>query len=242
MKKLKLINTIIVIVSITSLVSCGNLRKEAADKIVEELNNRYDKSFVIDSMGNGWGSSDDTTIKAWVYEDGHKDEMFKAAIKKDFSEVKDEYQLLLIDKKLEEELTKDLEPIFGEVFIDVHLGNVMTSNNKDYTDFKDYFNENEYAGLSVSIYIKTTSDIDKDLESRKIYEFLSSYKYIDYNRVITTFFVKEDVFNKIEVEYKKKDDNGKYYRDIENIYNYSYLDCKKDDYLNLEKIKESFQY
>lgn len=245
MKKIKLVKTIIMIASISTLISCGNLRKEAANKIVEELNNRYDKSFVVDSMGGSWGTSDDTTIKAWTYEDGHRDEMFKAAIKKDFSEVKDEYQIHLIKEQLQPKIEDVINPILGDTHTILYLGNVLTSNNNQYTNLSDYFKENEYAGLSFEIFVKSYEDIDKDLETQKIKEVLKSLNELDYNITgLSILYTKEDSFDKFQNNLKDIKDDGKYYKNKDCVYNYSWIDVRKDNMLNLtdEYILNSFEW
>lgn len=151
---------------------------------------------------------------------------------------------MLIERELEEEISNDLKPIFGDVFVDIFLGNVLTKNNKTYIDYVDYFNENEYARFSLRIFTKETNDIDKEIESRKISQFLSEYKYINHTSIVSTFFVKENVFNKIGTEYKDLDNAIDYYANNQKIYNYSYLDLAKDrdSYSDLNNIIDSFKW
>lgn len=246
MRKSKLLlGGIIMAISITSLISCGNTNKNAASKIVEELNKRYNKSFVVDSIGNSWGTADNTTIKAWCYEENNKDEMFKAAIKKDFSEVTDEYQALMIEKKLEISLKPMLDSIFGEVFININLGNVMTSNNIQYTDLSEYFKDNEYAVCSLNIFVKTCDDINKAEEVYKISEFLNLYRDLSYStNGISVYYVKEEVFNNIYSEYEKIDNDYEYYGPKENCYNNLWFEFEEKNklYISTDEILSSFEW
>lgn len=233
------------IFSITMLVSCVNGNEKAAKTIVKELNKRYNKSFVVDSIGNSEGTKKNKKIDALVYEDDHKDEMFKAEIKISSSIVKDEYQKNIIKERLQPKIEQTVSLTLGDIRVVSYLGNIMTSNNNEYEDLSDYFKENQYATLSFDVFVKTYEGIDKETEIEKIKEVLKDCKELNYNiDGMTIFYVKEDYFNKFDDEFKNIEDYYDYYGSKNGCYNYVWLDFKGNDILDIsnEDILNGFKY
>lgn len=170
MNRIKIIKLTMIALSDSLLVSCGKNREDIATIITEELGSRYGETFIVDSMGGR--NFEDKTLKAWVYPEGKKEDIFKIELSGDYKEIKDEYKVILVSNEISSIIESLAEPIFGDVFIDSPVWGEEANQNKQYTNLYDFFTDTNYSGIGVNVYINTYGEINKEEESAKIIEFL----------------------------------------------------------------------
>lgn len=242
---MKLLNRLVIIVmSIIGISGCESRFEKVSNIILNTLEERYNEEFVIDSMGNSWGTSDDSTIKAFVYPVNHKERMFRVTITKDLSKVEDKYPLVLMEDKLNKFIEKIYQTDF-ENKIYTYIGSDYTSENYKDVTLEDYFKGNSNVGVLIQIFlnIEEEENIDKIKEAQSIFEFISKYLNEDYpiNNLLI-YYMKSDEFNKIMLDDSNVSDNVAIYMKDEYSYNSLRVKFKDlDDPLSIQTIYDLFR-
>ncbi len=233
---------IIVMTVAFSLVGCGSKRDRAARIITQTLEDRYEEEFVIDSMGGGWGTSDDSRLKAWVYPEGNKDNMFKAQIKKDLSIVEDEYLNILMADKLTDELTPILESIYGNQFkAFVYTNSYISDIGFTDMELETFFKSEMYVSLGVDLFIKCEDYLDKEVELQALKDFSAQYdKALGEKGSLFVYYMKAPIFDELEI---KRDDLDhtmqQYLSSTDHCYNYAeFVIPSSDEHLTIEQFRD----
>uniref|UniRef100_A0A4Y8Q773 Uncharacterized protein n=2 Tax=Paenibacillus athensensis TaxID=1967502 RepID=A0A4Y8Q773_9BACL len=111
-KAVKVVLAIMSMASMLALAACGNKDAAAAKKMVDYLQLKYGETFVVDTIGGGYGTLTTNTLKAEVYPEGHPDRKFQVEISKDLDKVWDSYMNVIMAEKLDQQLAERAQVIF----------------------------------------------------------------------------------------------------------------------------------
>ncbi len=222
----KHLRLMILILTGISLVGCSSQRDKAARILLQTLEDRYEEEFVIDSMGNSWGTFDDSTIKAWVYPKDNEDHIFKAQIKKDFSRVDDQYMNLTMANKVTDALTSLLEPITDDEFeLLIKLDAGMIANGTKQMTLETFLSEEMHAIFVVELFIKSKGPLNEEMELTALKKFVNAYnKTLKKETMINVYYLKDTIFDELEKNLKTTDNVYKYYSDVNHCYQFIELD------------------
>jgi len=102
--------------------ACQPQMQQASELIAAKLNEKYGQEFVVQDMGGGYGSLDNTTWKATVYPKDDPSLTFTATVKKDLSVVQDYYLGATVARELEKSLENDIQQMTGSAsIVRIHL-------------------------------------------------------------------------------------------------------------------------
>ena len=219
---MKLFNRLVILfILVIGTTGCESKSEKASRIILSTLEDRYNEEFVIDSIGNSWGTSDNSTIKAFAYPVNHKERMFRVTITKDLSKVEDKYMLVLMEDKLNEFTEKAYQTDF-EKKIHTYIGSDFGSEDYEDMTLEEYFEKNSNTGVVIQIFlnIEDEENIDKLKEAKTISEFISTYSSKNYpiNNLLI-YYMKSEEFDKIMLDDSKVSDNFATYMNDEYSYN-----------------------
>lgn len=230
--------------SILNLIACSNKWDKASQIILQTLEERYDEEFIIDSMGGSWGTSDDSTLKAYVYPVNNKQKRFQVQIKKDFSEVTDTYMNFLLAEKLENELYTTFNEIYSNITIDVRLSDLPTKDGGKEINLKKYIEERNALEFVIKLFVNLDKGIfNKSIEVVNIIDLIQRYNKLDYkDTLFDIYYVDSNLFKTIPDEVEMIDNTYKYYTSQDGLINHLLIVMENDNWNNQDLIMSKFMY
>lgn len=244
---MKFLVRLVMIVMIATLIpGCENKYQKVERIILETLEERYDEEFVVDSIGNSWGTADDTTIKAYVYPVNKKDKMFKVAIKKDYSHVMDMYLPILMSEKLTTYINMNYKTSFEKIAY-AHVTSLEFIEEEDNNlTLEEYFHKYPNSSVVIKFYLKVNSEdeLDKYQQAEEITELINKYLSTNYkiSRLIVNY-LKKDIYEDILIDDTVAIKNSVFYETNEYSYNSLYIkfDDSNENNFTTEEIYKLFR-
>jgi hypothetical protein len=218
----KLVVGAMMILSLLSLMACGDKDKDAAEKIVKHLNEKYGEEFVVDAIGGGYGTLNNDTLKAEAYPKKALNQRFKAEITKDLTKIMDGYMNIIMAEKLDNALNPLAKPIFGnDLWIKTEYDSGAFPDaalNDRELSLKEY----SYNSTIVYLFVKRDSQVDTERESKQIDKMLDEMlKMGIHDTIISVFYIYSEEFNKIESTFYSVGNIFDYFKDVENRRSYN---------------------
>ena len=160
----KAVFIVMMILAMFGMVGCDSKDEKAAKKIVEVLQEKYSKEFVVDSLGGGWGTMNSNTLKAIVYPKDEPTMKVLVEITKDLKQVYDNYLNHVVARAAEKPIEQIANSIWGESRVEVTNDTGMTypehtDTNMSYEQFLTLYPMNYQL---VSVYLNSDSYINDD--------------------------------------------------------------------------------
>lgn len=227
------------------LSACSNKWDRASKIILETLEERYGEEFVIEKMGGSWGTSDDSTIKAYVYPVSDETKRFQAQIKKKrLSKVTDEYMPFIVAEKLETKLSDVFKDLYPNLIVHVRASDLPTDDGGLAIDLKQYMDEHRALSYVIKMFVESNEQtFDKAIELSKVLNLIQEYNKLNYKETIfDIYYVDSDLFNQIPSEVETIDNVYGYYTDQEGLINHLYINMEKFPPNEIELTTEDFLY
>ncbi|MFB0843423.1 hypothetical protein [Paenibacillus oleatilyticus] len=237
----RLVLRIVMLLSLVTLMGCGQKYKDAEDKMTRYLNEKYGEEFVVENVGGGYGSGifSTDTIKAEAYPPNSPRHRFRAEITKDFSKVWDNYMNMIMADKFDEKMIKVSQEVFEQkdIWVKTNLDSGGLSfpardlNNKNMS-IEDYFKAEAINGLAVDLFIKSEPDIDKERQAEKVDQLVDRILALEEFKhgFISVFYLKPSAFEHVSTEFYTVGEALHYYTQKEMSYTYTFtkiFDAKK---------------
>ncbi|WP_025848608.1 hypothetical protein [Paenibacillus ehimensis] len=229
----RLVLRIVMVLSLVSLMGCGQKYKDAEEKMTQYLNEKYGEEFVVENVGGGYGSGifSTDTIKAEAYPPNCPRHRFRAEITKDFSKVWDNYMNMIMADKFDEKMMKVSQEVFGqkELWVKTHLDSGGLSfpardlNNKNMS-IEDYFKAEAINGIAVDLFMKSEPNVDKEREAEKVDKLVDRVLALEEFKhgFISVFYLKPSVFEQVSTEFYAVGEALHYYTRKETSYTHTF--------------------
>jgi len=220
----KVVLILLLSLSIFSMIGCESKDEKAAKRIVESLQEKYGKEFVVDSIGGGWGTMNSNTLKAIVKPKDDLSIRVAVEITKDLKDVYDDYLNEAVAKAAVEPITEMANSIWGESRVEVTNDTGMTypehsDTNMSYEQFLKLYPMNWQlvkVYLNCERYIDSNGDMDQQGEIGKYKAFakkLADNKYM--RSSISIWYITPDAYDRFD-EAKNSDSTViNYFKDEE---------------------------
>ncbi|MGZ9584929.1 hypothetical protein [Paenibacillus marinisediminis] len=203
----KAVLILMVLFSIFSMIGCGSKDEKAAKRIVEALQEKYGKEFVVDSIGGGWGTMNNNTLKAIVKPKDDPSIKVAVEITKDLKDVYDKYLNKAVAKAAVQPITEMANSIWGESKVYVENDTVMTypehsDTSMSYEQFLKLYPMNRQlveVYLNCERYIDSNGGMDEQAEIDKYKAFaqkLADQKYM--RSSIYIWYITPDAYDRFD--------------------------------------------
>ncbi len=237
----RLVLRIVIVLSLVTLMGCGQKYKDAGNKIARYLNEKYGEKFVVENVGGGYGAGtfSTDTFKAEAYPQHSPRHRFRAEITKDFNKIWDNYMNMIMADKFDEKMIKVSQEVFenNNIWVKTHLDSggltfpARDLNNKNMS-IEDYFKAEAINGIAVDLFIKSEPDIDKERQAEKVDQLVDRILALEEFKhgFISVFYLKPSAFDRVSTDYYTVGEALHYYTRQEMSYTHTFakiLDAKK---------------
>ncbi|MCP3776053.1 hypothetical protein NLX71_22585 [Paenibacillus sp. MZ04-78.2] len=231
----RLVLRIVMLLSLVTLMGCGQEYKDAGEKMTRYLNDKYGEEFVIENVGGGYGSGvfSTDTIKAEAYPKHSPRHRFRAEISKDFSKVWDNYMNMIMADKFDAKMMKVSQEVFEQkdVWVKSYLNSgglafpARDLNNKNMS-IEDYFKAEQLYGIAIDVFIKSEPDIDKEREAEKVDQLVAKIVELQEfkNGAIDVYYLKPSSFERVSTDFFTVKVPIDYYRQKEVSYAHTFAE------------------
>jgi len=220
----KVVLILMVFLSIFSMFGCESKDEKAAKRIVEALQEKYGKEFVVDSIGGGWGTMNSNTLKAIVKPKNDPSINVAVEITKDLKDVYDNYLNQAIAKAAVQPISEMANSIWGESRVEVSNDTGMTypehsDTNMSYEQFLKLYPMNRQlveVFLNCERYIDGNGGMDQQAEIDKFKTFaqkLADHKYM--RSSIYIWYITPDAYDRFDEAINSDMSVLDYYKDEE---------------------------
>ncbi|MFB9324438.1 hypothetical protein ACFFSY_00595 [Paenibacillus aurantiacus] len=204
----KAVLLVVLMVSLLGLTGCG-LSKDAraVKKIEDTLQAKYGEAFVVDGLGGGFGTADDSTLKATAYLKSAPNTRISAEITKDLKQVVDDY----VNFKVAEAAKPPIEAMVKEIWPDakITVSNDAGWNDENETDtsmsYEEFLKLHPENWQLVQVFLSAVSYVDEqggmnqEAEIRKFRQLAERLKASKYLRShVGFFYLSPDAYNRFE--------------------------------------------
>ncbi len=216
--------TLMLILSMFSIMGCGSESRDekAAKKIVSSLQEKYGEEFVLDSIGGGWGTMNNNTLKAIVRPKNDETINIRVEITKDLKKVYDNYLNQVVaknDEPIIDEMVKSIWPD-GKVIVANETGLVYPEHNDTKMSYEQFLKLYPTNTQVISVYLNSDNyvdskgDMNQDLEMEKYMDFskmLQEKRY--FSSLITIGYLTSQAYERLEEVKKVEEDVSLFYSD-----------------------------
>ena len=203
----KVVFILMVFLSIFSMIGCESKDEKAAKRTVESLQEKYGQEFVVDSIGGGWGTMNNNTLKAVVKPKNDPSIKVVVEITKDLKDVYDNYLNKAIAKAAVQPITEMANSIWGESRVHVANDTGMTypehsDTSMSYEQFLKLYPMNWQlveVYINCERYIDSYGNMDQQAEIDKYKAFaqkLVDHKYM--RSSISIWYITPDAYDRFD--------------------------------------------
>lgn len=231
---------VMVLVGAVSQTGCKSYTEILEEKILQALEEKYDESFVVDSIGGNWagGFPNSSTVQALCYPEADSSLRFVVEIQKETYEVYDRYLNKLVGRNEEPYIQKLAFEVWENSTVIVSNDTVMTYPKEADRTMRnsEFLKLYPQTTQMVYVFIKGEEEVDAEVEIEKLTSLTNKLTQEGYrSSYISIRYIEPQTYEQIPQIRKEEYAVNGYVDEIGKVYCMMGAIIEKDGTINLNK-------